>query len=254
MGMITELPFSRLSLLLGDDGVDALRGLRVIIFGVGGVGSWCAEALARSAVGAITIVDSDVVAPSNLNRQLVALNSTIGQPKVDIMARRIQDINPECRVAALNRRYTPETAGDFDLDSYDYIIDAIDSLGDKADLILRSTACEKARLFSSMGAALKSDVSRIAVTEFRDVKGCPLARALRQRFRRTGTFPRRKFKCVYSPELCKNHYETLPADIAMGSRLPNGTVVFATATFGLTLASLVVNDAVKRQSSQKPTV
>lgn len=228
--------FQRLTLLYGPDAVDRLRNSRAIIFGVGGVGSWCAEALARCAIGTITIVDSDCVDPTNINRQLVALNSTVGIPKVTVMAERIADINPDCKVSAINGRYTSERADEFHLEDYDVIIDAIDSLADKADLIARATSMERPRIFSSMGAALKTDPSKIETAEFWQVKGCPLARALRQRFKRTGIFPRRKFRCVFSPEIHPNAVKDTE-----GEHLPNGTVVFATADFGLRLASLAVN-------------
>lgn len=230
--------FSRLQLLYGPEALERLRAAKVIVFGVGGVGSWCAEALARCAIGHITIVDSDKVDPSNINRQLVALESTVGRAKVDVMARRIADINPDCRIVTVEGRYTPDTAPDFALETYDAVVDAIDSLADKADLILRVCSLEHTRLFSSMGAALKTDISQISTAEFWQVKGCPLALALRQRFKRTGCFPARKFKCVYSPEHRENHTEDIPAG---GGRMPNGTVVFATAAFGLTLAQLVIN-------------
>lgn len=217
--------------------MDVLRQCRVTVFGVGGVGSWCVEALARSAVGHIRIVDCDVVAMSNINRQLPALVSTVGRAKVDVVAERIRDINPDCEVEAINGRYCAGNGADFGLECDDYVIDAIDSLADKADLILRCTdksTGPRRGFFSSMGAARKLDISKISVAEFWRVEGCPLARALRTRFRRSGVFPRGKFKCVYSPE-------TLPhrAESADGA---NGTFAHATAAFGLTLASLVISD------------
>lgn len=226
----------RTRLLVGDDGIRRLEQLNVLVMGVGGVGSWCVEALARSGVGQMTLVDSDTVNTSNINRQIIALQTTIGRPKVQIMAERVRDINPACRVKALQTRYTAETADSFDLDSFDYVVDAIDSLADKVLLILRVTA-SRATLVSSMGAALKSDPTRIAISNFWDVKGCPLARALRQRFKRTQQFPKRKFKCVYSPELLQNKR---PEPTEYSTSLPNGSLIQATATFGLTLASLII--------------
>ncbi|MDE6525669.1 MAG: tRNA threonylcarbamoyladenosine dehydratase [Muribaculaceae bacterium] len=229
--------FGRERLVAGDEMMEVLAGTRVLVFGIGGVGSWCVEALARSAVGHICIVDSDTVAPSNVNRQLPALTSTVGLPKVEVLAARIADINPEAEVVALAGRYAPETAGGFGTETYDYVIDAIDSLADKADLILRCTdpaTAPRRAFFSSMGAARKLDPSKIAVAEFWKVDGCPLARALRTRFRRSGVFPSRKFKCVYSPE-------TLPQQ-SDGPKGVNGTFAHATADFGLRLAYLVIND------------
>ena len=227
----------RTAMLAGDDMMKALASARVIVFGVGGVGSWCVEALARSGAGHITIVDSDTVAPSNINRQMPALVSTIGHPKVDVVRERIADINPEAEVTAICGRYTPETAPEFGLENFDYVIDAIDSLSDKADLILRCTDSAtrpRRAFFSSMGAARKLDPSKIAVADFWKVEGCPLARALRNRFKRSGKFPRRKFKCVYSPETLPHRSE--------GPSGVNGTFAHATAIFGLRLAGLVIDD------------
>jgi len=236
--------FSRTELLLGKEALQRLSALRVIVFGTGGVGSWCAEALVRAGIGNITIVDDDTVAVSNLNRQLCALHSTLGQAKVDVMARRLADINPQCRITAMRSRYTPETSAAFALQDYDVVIDAIDSLADKAHLILTVTALPRTTaLFSSMGAALKTDAALIADAEFWDVKGCPLARALRQRFRRTQMFPARKFRCVYSPQLVTNRRE--PTDTPATGQQPNGTVVWATAAFGLRLAQLAVSHALR---------
>ena len=193
----------RTAIVAGPEMMDALARTSVAVFGVGGVGSWCVEALARTGVGAITIADPDCVAQSNINRQLPALVTTVGQAKVDVLARRIADINANCAVKALQKRYTPETAADFGLNNYDYVVDAIDSLPDKASLILRCTSAAtapRAGFVSSMGAARKLDPARVSVAEFWKVEGCALARALRTRFRRSGEFPGRKFRCVYSPE------------------------------------------------------
>ncbi len=229
--------FSRINLVAGAEMMSRLADARVLVFGVGGVGSWCVEALARTAVGHITMVDSDTVAPSNINRQLPATVGTIGRPKVDVLAERIHQINPAAEVEPIMARYTPDTASDFKIETYDYVVDAIDSLADKADLILRCTNPETAparAFFSSMGAARKLNPALISTGEFWKVEGCPLARALRTRFRRAGTFPRRKFKCVYSPE-------TLPHR-ADGPAGVNGTFMHTTAIFGLTLASLIITD------------
>ena len=247
--------FQRAELLLGHDGLEALGASRVILFGVGGVGSWCAEALARSGVGHITLVDSDTVATSNINRQLVADTGTVGRVKVDVMAHRIHAVNPACRIHAIAGIYDETTAASFHLDSYDIVIDAIDSLAPKARLILEATRCRHARLVSSMGAALKTDIFAIATAEFWDVAGCPLARALRQRFKRLGQYPSRKFKCVYSPQLVANR--ELPgvaetADTANGLKRVNGTLVTTTATFGLALAQLAIDTIIARTRRQTP--
>ena len=230
--------FRRAELLLGDDAMRRIREKRVIIFGVGGVGSWCAESLVRSGITKLTIVDSDRVSVTNINRQLMATTETIGQVKVDALRERLLTINPSADVTALQQVFTAETASTFALEEYDYIIDAIDSLKDKALLILM--ACQTgAKLYSSMGAALKLDPTRIKTAEFWKVTGDPLARALRNRFKRDGVFPRRKFQCVYSDELLENKAPIDPDDRG------NGSIVHITAVFGFVLAGLVVQDAVK---------
>lgn len=260
---IEQAIFRRSELLLGEDTMKLIAAKRVIVFGVGGVGSWCAESLVRSGIRQITIVDSDRVCITNINRQLMATTKTIGQVKVEALKERLLAINPSAEITAVQKIFTQETASEFDLDSYDYIIDAIDSLKDKALLIL--LACQtKARLFSSMGAALKMDPTRIKVTEFRKVKGDPLARALRNKFKKQGQFPKRKFKCVYSDELLTNRghnatcgtelcvcpkTKTGPGDISLlnhewcsSKAQINGTVSHITAIFGFMLAGLVLED------------
>lgn len=225
---------SRSHLLLGDEGMLRMQNARVIIFGVGGVGSWCAESLVRSGIKHLTIVDSDRVCESNINRQLMATTLTVGEVKVDALKARLLSIMPDAEITAMAERFTAESADSFRLQSYDYIIDAIDSLKDKAALILLATRT-KARFFSSMGAALKMDATRIKVAEFWKVSGCPLARALRQRFKRTKEFPAHKFQCVYSDELLKNQ-EISDTEQA------NGSLMHITATYGMMLSGLVIRD------------
>ena len=195
--------FNRTRLLLGDEKMKCLDETKVIIFGVGGVGSWCAEGLVRSGIGHLTIVDSDRVCITNVNRQMMATSRTVGMVKVEALKERLLEINPDVEIKAVQAIYSEETSGQFDLDDYDYVIDAIDSLKDKAALILHATA-SKAKFFSSMGAALKLDPTKIEVAEFWKVRGCPLARALRQRFKKWKIFPKKKFLCVFSDELIDN--------------------------------------------------
>lgn len=239
--------FNRTERLLGAEAMAALAGIKVIIFGVGGVGSWCAESLVRTGLRHLTLVDADIVAVSNINRQAMATVSTVGMPKAEAMAARLRDINPEAEIVAVQGLYNAETAASFNLDSYDYIIDAIDSLADKALLILNATSTRR-RFFSSMGAALKSDPTRIDVAEFWKVSGCPLAAALRRRFKKSGNMPRRKFKCVYSPELLENRpvADDTSGSMSFNKVAINGALCQVTAAFGLTLASLVVNDIFSR--------
>lgn len=239
----------RCRLLLGDKAMNSLATKRVILFGVGGVGSWCAESLIRSGIIHLTIVDSDRVSVTNINRQLMATTLTVGQVKVDALKERLMSINPQADITTIEKVFNEESADTFDLDSYDYIIDAIDSLKDKALLILRATKT-KAKFFSSMGAALKIDPTRIRVTEFWKVEGDPLARMLRKRFKQNDQYPSRKFQCVYSDELLQNKgpqpeekEETL-SQITKGQT--NGSLAHITAIFGCTLAGLVLQDAVEK--------
>lgn len=210
-----------------------LEKVRVIIFGVGGVGSWCAEALVRTGLRHLTIVDSDRVAESNCNRQLMATVKSLGRFKVEVLAERFADISPEAEITPLSLRYTEETAGQFRLEDYDYVVDCIDSVRDKADLILRTTSNGRSKLFCSMGAALRTDPTLVRTAEFRSVRGDALARALRNRFKKEERFPGRKFRCVYSEEQALHNL--FEAD-------GNGSLMTVTAAFGLTLASLVIND------------
>lgn len=262
--------FRRTELLVGDEAMKGLSERKVIIFGVGGVGSWCAESLVRSGVRRLTIVDSDRVCITNVNRQLMATMKTVGQVKVDALRERLLSINPKAEIVALQRIFTKETAEEFDLGSYDYVIDAIDSLSDKA-LLIELTCKTRARLFSSMGAALKMDPTRIRVAEFWKVTGDPLARALRNRFKRLKVFPKRKFQCVFSDELLPNKGQNAtcgtgqclcpktkegPGDPALvnhewcsSKAQINGTLAHITAIFGFMLAGLVVADAVAKVES-----
>lgn len=250
--------FDRTARLLGHPTLDALDRKSVIIFGVGGVGSWAAETLVRTGLTHLTIVDADTVAASNVNRQLPALSSTIGKVKVDVVKSRLLEINPDASITAIHGLYTAETAAQYDLCGYDYIIDCIDSLSDKALLILNATRAmaqtarseRPVKFYSSMGAALKLDPSRIAVAEFWEVKGCPLAAALRRRFKKAETFPARKFQCVYSDELVKPspHYRpdeamsSSPDAMTFNKVVTNGSLMHITSIFGITLASLVIRD------------
>ena len=247
--------------------MERLNSIKVIIFGVGGVGSWCAESLVRSGISHLTVVDSDRVCITNINRQLMATVKTVGQVKVEALKERLLTINPMAEIDARQQIFSEETADSFCLDSYDYIIDAIDSLKDKRLLI--EMACNtKAVFFSSMGAALKMDPTRIKVAEFWKVEGCPLARALRQRFKRLKRKPARKFLCVYSDELLENKGHNAscgtekcmcpkakngPGDAALlnhewcsSKAQINGSLMHITAIFGMTIAGLIVKDAAGR--------
>ena len=239
--------YQRTALLIGNEALERMAGKRVIIFGVGGVGSWCAESLVRTGIRQMTLVYADRVAESNINRQLMATTETVGRPKVEVLRERLLIINPEAEITAIEGIFTEATAHQFPLDDFDYVIDAIDSLRDKA-LLIRLACQSRARLFSSMGAALKMDPQRIRVAEFWKVTGDPLARALRNLFKREGRFPSRKFQCVYSDELLSNRGTAIDpqAEANPFHKVQiNGTVAHITAIFGFTLAALVVEDAAR---------
>ena len=240
----------RTRLLLGHHALQHLQQQRVIIIGVGGVGSWCAESLVRSGIAQLTIVDSDCVAASNINRQLMATTSTVGLPKVEVLRQRLLDINPQAEVTAVQRVFCADTADSFSLDSYDFIIDAIDTRESK--ILLLQMACRtRATLFSSMGAALKLDPSRIRVDDFWRVKCDPMARQLRKQIRRAGVVLERPFLCVYSDEMLDNHGQPSDWKDPETNRRINGTIAHITAIFGFTLASLVVRAVVEKAQSSE---
>ena len=179
---------NRTELLVGPDVLARLHEVRVILFGVGGVGSWCAEGLVRSGVRHLTLVDADRISESNVNRQLMATRRTVGQVKVEALRERLLEIDPEAEIVCLQKVFSAETAGEFCLDGYDYILDAIDSLKDKGELILRGTRTP-AVFFSAMGAALKVDPTQVRVAEFWNVRGCPLGRRFARNSSRTTPGP-----------------------------------------------------------------
>lgn len=236
--MIMEEFFSRSEALLGAEGLDRLRNVRVIIFGVGGVGSWCAEALVRTGLTHLTIVDGDVVQPSNVNRQLPATRETIGRPKVDVLKERLLTINPDAEIVAVHQYLTPalshgegETSesSDFRFEEYDYVIDAIDDVPAKADLIINATRARGVKVFCSMGAALRFDPTAVITGELMSIKGDALAKAVRARMKKIGLHPYKKVRCVYSTEQAQR-CET------------RGSLMQVTAVFGCTLASLIIRD------------
>lgn len=241
--------FGRTLPLAGSEMMQRLRDAHILVVGVGGVGSWTVEALARSGAGNITIVDNDAVAQTNINRQLPATTATVGLPKVEVMAERMRLINPRINIHARCDVYTPENADTYDLDSYDYIVDAIDTLRCKAELIVRACQC-RATFFSSMGAARKLHAAQITAAPFDKTHGCPLARALRQTLRRQGRMPARRFLCVYSPEILPHREDpaqTAGTDAWSHTRASvNGTFAHTTAIFGFTLAGLIIEDLYNR--------
>ncbi len=250
--------FQRTELLLGKEFIEKAAAKKVIIFGLGGVGSWCAETLVRSGIGHITLVDSDMVGESNVNRQLMATTKTVGMSKVFLLRERFLEINPALDVVAFQKIYEPETHDFFRIESFDFIIDAIDSLSNKVFLIQKATQTN-AIFFSSMGAALKTNPSRIKITEFWKVSGCALASALRSRLKKNG-MPSKKFMCVYSDEKRENIGQKVnvpkPKSELSGNEIIsdnwscrkariNGTTSYMPAMFGMTITSLVVNTIIE---------
>lgn len=254
--------FKRFELLIGNSNMEKAKNAKIILFGVGGVGSWCAEALVRSGFEFLTLVDFDDVCITNINRQLMATTQTIGKKKVEIMRDRLLDINPNAKIEIIEKIYSAENSNDFKLDSYNYVIDAIDSISNKIHLIEETINKTKATLFSSMGAALKLDPTKVKVAEFWKVNTCPMASFMRRKMRKDNNLSR-KFLCVYSDEQQTNSGKEVlkqivgksidssgKADETLAKKgMPNGTSIFVTATFGLTLASLVIKDIIGKDKN-----
>ncbi len=277
---------NRTALLVGDAAMERIAEARVIVFGVGGVGSWCAESLVRSGIRHLTIVDSDRVCITNVNRQAMATTGTVGRVKVDALRERLLDINPHADINAIQEIFSAETAASFHLEQYDYIVDAIDSLKDKMDLIILATADKQGpKFYSSMGAALKMDPTKVQVSEFWKVDGCPLAATLRRRMRKQKRFPGKKFQCVWGPEVLPNlgQARTCGTEACMCPKAPplspsgsspaseeqygrsdllnhewctskaqiNGSMSHITAIFGFTLAGLIIQDLYGAPASRR---
>jgi len=237
--------FQRVSLITGTDALKKIQRTRVLVVGLGGVGGWCAEALVRSGIGKIGIVDFDTVAESNINRQIQATSRTVGQAKAELLRERLLEINPGCEVSAWNAIFSRENAGQFGIENADYVIDAIDILNCKLDLIEISVA-SGVTLFSSMGMAQKTDPTRIKVADIWKTHGCPLARLVRENLRKrnfTGSF-----SAVYSDESIPRQGDiTYAHDIHGNRKIVNGSVVTVTACAGMILASLVLRDIAEQQ-------
>ena len=239
--------FIRTRLLVGDEPLDRLKKAKVAVFGVGGVGSYCVEALARSGIGTLHLYDDDTVSESNLNRQLAALHSTIGQSKAEVMVRRVQDINPDCAVRSFRMCYLPENADKVNLAQYDYIIDCIDTVTAKLELVTRCSTLQ-VKIISAMGTGNKFDPSAFVVTDISKTQGCPLARTMRKELRRRGIH---HLKVVYSTELptsplrsadCEDPEDTGTRPASTARRDTPGSMPFVPAAAGLLLASTVVRE------------
>ena len=219
--------FLRSSLLLGEENTERLKHSKVALFGVGGVGSFCLEALVRTGVGEIHIFDSDCVEITNLNRQIIATNGTLGKPKVEVAKQRAESINPEVKIVPFEVYYSPKNSAEFDLSQYDYVIDAIDSVTSKIELILNCQSLG-VPIISSLGTGNKLDPLGFKIADIYKTEGCPLARVMRYELKKRGV---KKLKTLYSPEKPhKNNTDTI------------GSAVFVTGTAGLIIAGEVIKD------------
>lgn len=233
--------YSRTALILGNSACETLKKARVAVFGVGGVGGFVVEALARAGVGAIDIIDNDTVSESNINRQIIALHSTLGRPKVDCFAERIADINPHCVVTKHKTFFLPETSGEIDFSVFDYVIDAIDTVTGKLEII-RLAKESGVPVISSMGTGNKLDPSAFKVTDIKDTKVCPLAKVMRSELKKRGI---EGVKALWSDEIPTEPdravLEGLNENLVGQKRIP-GSVSFVPSVAGLMIAGEVVRD------------
>ncbi|MBQ0075486.1 MAG: tRNA threonylcarbamoyladenosine dehydratase [Prevotella sp.] len=238
---MTQGIFDRAELLLGSAAMQRISEARVIVLGTGGVGSWCAEGLVRSGIRHLTIVDNDVVSVTNVNRQLMATTLTVGQPKVQVLRERLMSINPDAEIRAIESTYSEKTSESFELGTYDFVIDCIDSLKNKIHLLMEATRHERPMVLSSMGAALKLDTTQIKVGEFWKVRGCPLGSIMRKRMRQRKITLSKPVMCVYSEELLENKgVDAVASDDCSYKAQTNGSMVHITGTYGFTLCGLVI--------------
>lgn len=229
---------TRTGLIIGQEGIEKLKNSNVIVFGVGGVGSFAAEAIARAGVGNLTIVDFDDVDVTNINRQLPALHSTVGRDKVDVMKERILDINPDINIKAIKSLYNEETSEELLSEKFDYVVDAIDMVSSKIHLI---ETCKKKGLeiISSMGMGNKLDPTKIIVTDIHKTTMCPLAKVMRKELRDRKI---KKLKVVFSTEKPRE----LKEKIMNGKKVTPGSISFVPSVGGLVIASVVINDLINR--------
>ena len=232
--------FARTRLTFGKENMEKLYKSRVIVFGIGGVGSYVVEALVRSGLGAIDIVDNDKICETNLNRQLYALHSTIGKDKVDVAEERIRDINPDCRVTKWKTFYMPDTADLFDFSKYDYIIDCIDTVTGKLEIIMRAKALKKP-VISCMGAGNKVDPSKLKVADISRTSVCPLARVMRNELKKRNI---KRLKVVFSTEkIIPPDNEGMEKEDSAKKQIP-GSNAFVPSTAGLMIAAEVIKDLI----------
>ena len=235
--------FLRSEMLLGKENMERLKAARVAIFGVGGVGGYVAESLARTGVGNFVLVDSDTVDITNINRQIIALHSTVGRPKVEVMKERILDINPDANVEIRKCFYLPDNAHEFDFTEYSYVVDAVDTVTAKLSIIMRAKECDTP-VISSMGAGNKMDPTSFAVADIYKTSMCPLAKVMRHECKKRGI---RKLKVVYSTEPPMKPIEAVKSLVEKKDtrRDTPGSLAFVPSVAGLVLASEVVKDLIK---------
>lgn len=256
---------SRTGLLIGEEGIEKLQRARVAVFGIGGVGGYVVEALARSGVGALDLIDNDTVAPSNLNRQIIATMQTVGQYKVDVMRERILSINPDARVSVHRCFFLPENAGEFDFTQYDYVVDAVDTVTAKLEIIMRAKAAG-VPVISCMGAGNKLDATKFQVTDIYQTSMCPLAKVMRRELKKRGV---KALQVVYSTEQARKPFSgrqgeqsvsgalgvnSMPAgqtfdsadDVQPGSsrRSTPGSIAYVPAVAGLIAAGEVIKELI----------
>jgi len=229
--------FSRTGLLLGEEAIENLQGSRVAVFGVGGVGGYVVEALARSGVGEFDLIDKDDVSVSNINRQIIATQSSVGKLKVDVMKERILDINPDAKVNVYPCFFLPENADEFDFTKYDYVVDAVDTVTAKLEIIMRCKA-DNVPVISSMGAGNKLDASAFRVADIYKTKVCPLAKVMRRELKKRGVD---KLKVVYSEEEAMKP-RVSEEEIPTGKHAIPGSVAFVPSVAGLIIAGEVIKD------------
>ena len=230
--------FSRTGLLIGEENLEKLRNARVAVFGIGGVGGYAVEALARSGIGTLDLIDRDVISISNINRQIIALTSTLGKYKAEVAAQRVKDINPDVRVNVHNMFYTPETAGQFDFSEYDYIIDAIDTVTGKIELVMQADRAGTP-IISSMGAGNKLDPTLFEVSDIYKTSVCPLARVMRRELKKRGI---KKLKVVYSKEQPVEQ-QTREYD-SITKKVTPASIAFVPSVAGLIIAGEVIKDII----------
>lgn len=229
--------FARTAILLGDDAVEKLSSKRVLLFGLGGVGSYAAEAIARAGIGSITLVDHDVASESNINRQLVAVHSSVGRLKIDVMKERILDINPAAEVITKKLFYRPESADEIDIASYDFVLDAIDTTRAKVDIISRAFSCNT-EIITCMGTGNRLDPTKIRIGDLADTSVCPLCRTMRKKLRKLGI---EHVRAVFSEETPVEVPNVRILDDHSTAKRPTpGSISFVPAAAGMAMASAAV--------------